>query len=77
MTKSLFDIKKKSKDWHYNPMIPSTDCEYIGRIVDLNCSKLLNKLDWGDTRYHITIEDNDANKVESLDRTKMDFLKCK
>ena len=31
--KSLLEYKKSKKDWHYDPSIPSQDCQHIGRFV--------------------------------------------
>ena len=37
---SLFEYKKSTKDWHYNPSVKSRDCKYIGRIkIDYNVLK--------------------------------------
>ena len=33
--KSLLEYKKSTKDWHYNPNVPSVDYQYVGQIVDL------------------------------------------
>ena len=32
---SLLEYKKSTKDWHYNPSVPSVDYQYVGRFVDL------------------------------------------
>ena len=32
---SLLEYKKSTKDWHYNPSVPSIDYQYVGRFVDL------------------------------------------
>ena len=41
---SLFEYKKSTKDWHYNPSIKSRDCKYIGRIKNLKFNKIKSKL---------------------------------
>ena len=33
---SLLEYKKSTKDWHYNPSIPSVDYQYVGRITNLD-----------------------------------------
>jgi hypothetical protein len=72
--KSLLQEKMESRDWHYDPSIPSTDAYYAGRIENLECSELLEHLDWGEVRYHVDKEDDDEHLLESLDRTKADFI---
>ena len=62
MVKSTFEIKKESGDWHYNPMIKSTDYKYLGRIENLNCSNILKNLDWGEDQYCVELKSSDANK---------------
>ena len=32
---SLLEYKKSTKDWHYDPSVPSVDYQYVGRFVDL------------------------------------------
>ena len=32
---SLLEYKKSTKDWHYNPSVKSIDCQYVGRIKNL------------------------------------------
>ena len=41
---SLLEYKKSTKDWHYNPNIPSIDYEYVGQIIDFDWSKIKDKL---------------------------------
>ena len=55
MNKSTFEIKKESKDWHYDPMVKSTDYQYLGRIKNFNCSEILSKLDWGEDQYCVEL----------------------
>ena len=62
MNKSTFEIKKESKDWHYDPMVKSTDYQYLGRIKNFNCSEILSKLDWGEDQYCVELEADDVNK---------------
>lgn len=48
---SVFQEKVKSKDWHYDPKVKSTDYIYLGNISNIECSDLLSSLDWGETLY--------------------------
>ena len=41
---SLLEYKKSTGDWHYNPSIPSVDCQYVGQIIDLDFESFKNKL---------------------------------
>lgn len=41
---SLFEYKKSTNDWHYDPNFKSKDCKYIGRIKNVNFSKIKKKL---------------------------------
>ena len=73
--KSQLAIKKESGDWHYDPMVPSTDTKYVGRIVNMNCSDILTKeINWGDVRVHTEIEDNNTDEWDGLDRMKLDWI---
>ena len=38
--KSVLEYKKSLGDWHYDPSVQSTDCQYVGRIIDLDFSKI-------------------------------------
>ena len=33
---SLLEYKKSTGDWHYDPSIPTADCNYVGQIIDLD-----------------------------------------
>ena len=41
---SLLEYKKSTKDWHYNPNIPSIDYEYVGQIMDVDWLDIKDKL---------------------------------
>ena len=41
---SLLEYKQSTKDWHYDPSIPSNDCQYVGQIMDLDWSKIKKDL---------------------------------
>ena len=56
---SLLEYKKSLKDWHYDPSIPSNDCQYIGRIEDLNFSKIKPKLQEKEEEPGITLYPED------------------
>ena len=46
MIKSVFETKIESGDWHYDPMVKSTDYKYLGRIVNFNCSEIVKNTKW-------------------------------
>ena len=45
--KTLLDYKKSLGDWHYNPMIKSTDYQYVGRFVT-DFSQHIRDVEWGE-----------------------------
>lgn len=60
--KSLLEYKKSSGDWHYNPMIKSTDYQYIGRAVNVDFSEKLKNINWGEPETAVDIWEEDKNK---------------
>ena len=57
--KSLLEYKKSSGDWHYDPSIPSSDSQYIGRIVDLDFSKIKSKLEEKESEHAVELYEDD------------------
>ena len=62
MAKSVFEIKKESGDWHYDPMVKSTDYTYLGKIENINCSDILNKIEWNKEEYCTKLKSDDSDK---------------
>ena len=59
--KTLLDYKKSLGDWHYNPMIKSTDYQYVGRFVT-DFSQHIKNVDWGEPETAIDIWEEDKDK---------------
>jgi hypothetical protein len=59
--KSLLDYKKSLKDWHYNPLAPSTDHLYVGRFM-VDFSKHLKNVNWGESEHAVELWPEDENK---------------
>ena len=62
MNKSVFEMKKESGDWHYDPMVKSTDYTYLGRIVNFNCSEILKKTKWNKEEFCTVFKSEDKKK---------------
>ena len=42
--KSLFEYRKSLNDWHYDPLVKSTDYQYVGRFEGI--SRYIHLIDW-------------------------------
>ena len=61
MSKSLLNYKKSLGDWHYDPTMPSTDYQYVGRfITDFNWH--LKNVDWGKPEHGVDLWPEDELK---------------
>ena len=58
---SLLEYKKSTGDWHYNPMIKSTDYQYVGRFVT-DFSQHMRDVEWGEPETAIDIWEEDKDK---------------
>lgn len=56
---SLLEYKESTGDWHYNPLVPSTDSQYVGRIMDLDFSKFKSKLEEKKSECGVILYDED------------------
>lgn len=77
MSKTLLDYKKSLKDWHYDPMLPSTDCKYVGRFM-VNFSEHLKDVDWGEPEHGVDLWPEDDLKpmdIHNLGWGKKDNIK--
>ena len=64
--KSVLEYKKSLKDWHYDPSVPSNDSQYIGRIVDLDFSKIKSKLEEREPEHCVQLYDEDFVNGKSI-----------
>ena len=81
---SLLDYKKSTKDWNYNPMSKSKDCEYVGRITDLNFKQVKGEIPEKKPEHAVSVylEDFKNGKLipnelspNSLGATKLDHIR--
>jgi|10_taG_2_1085330.scaffolds.fasta_scaffold29909_2 hypothetical protein len=63
--KSLLDYKKSLRDWHYDPMLPSVDCFYVGRFM-VNFQEHLKGVDWGMPEHGVDLWPEDEKKPMDL-----------
>ena len=76
--KSLLSYKKSLNDWHYNPMIKSTDYLYVGRIKN-NFTDILKTITWPEEKSNIEIWEDDLKKpmnIHNLAWGKLDHHKA-
>jgi len=77
MSKTLLDYKKSLKDWHYDPMLPSTDYQYVGRIIT-DFDTHLKNIDWGNPEHGVDLWPEDDLKpmdIHNLSWGKKDNIK--
>jgi hypothetical protein len=63
---SLLEYKKSLKDWHYDPMIPSNDCQYVGTIQDFDFSTIKPKLENKEPEPGVTLYPEDFVNGKSI-----------
>ena len=59
--KSLLDYKKSLCDWHYDPLMKSTDCQYVGRFM-IDFSEHLKNIDWSKPEHVVDLWPEDDLK---------------
>ena len=64
--KSVLEYKKSLGDWHYDPSVQSTDCQYVGRIIDLDFSKIKKKLSNKDSEHSCEIYSEDFKNGKKI-----------
>ena len=83
--KSLLEYKKGTGDWHYDPSVSSTDSQYVGRIVDLDFSKIKSKLEEKESEHAVELYEDDFKdgtlipsqlSPNSVGAGKLDHVNC-
>ena len=63
---SLLEYKKSTKDWHYDPMVKSNDCEFVGTIKNFNFEKIKHELGDKDPESSVKLYEDDFKNGKSI-----------